>query len=76
MCDIEQIINFHIECPDYIRKFDEEEGQSYIKRQVFNMLLVPYMNHRIEEHIQKGIKPELFEKKHMDKYLEYPEELK
>ena len=31
---------YHIECPDYVKKFDNPKTSHYLKRQLFNMLIL------------------------------------
>ncbi len=75
-CSVEHILWYHLECPDYAKKWDEPQGQTWLKRQMFNLLTVPYMNMRFAEMNLKNNKKHLvsdFEKK--TQYIEYPEEM-
>jgi hypothetical protein len=75
-CQLEKVILYHIECPDYVKKFDNPNTAHYLRRQMFNMLLLPYMNARlIQIHKQKSyIIPLDIGKK--ENYVPYPEEVK
>lgn len=76
-CDLELILWYHLECPDYAKKFDDPKHEKYLKRQMFNLLTVPYMSMRMSEMNAKNKKESVisdFEKKR--KFIEYPEEIK
>ena len=44
-CNLEYAWYFHVECPDYIKKY-EELGSKYLKQQMYNMLSLPYFEFR------------------------------
>ena len=72
---MERALFFHLECPDYVRKIDGPEGYKYLKRQMFSLLLMPYVNLRM---LQREInrKPSIVsDVVEQSKYIEYPEEL-
>jgi hypothetical protein len=49
-CNLEQVLFFHVECPDYLKKYDDPvEGPAFLKRQMYNLLAFPYFNHKHEE---------------------------
>lgn len=75
MCHLESILWYHVECPDYIKKWDQPEHQKHLKRQIFNFLAMPYVNYRYHQLEAKKIKqiPKDLQKK--EKYIEYPEEI-
>jgi hypothetical protein len=73
-CDLQGVIYFHIECPNYIERFEGPEAKSYIKRSIFSMLLLPYYHGKnfaynsALSHFSKG------QKDQMSRYIPYPEE--
>lgn len=70
-CNLEHAWYFHVECPDYIKKYDHPvEGKKYLKQQMYNMLSLPYYLHRKENSNQTIDVPSL-EKR--NQYLEYSE---
>jgi len=76
-CDLESVLWFHLECPDYVKKFDEPMDKSYLKRQIFNLLLLPYINTRVlSERNNKQIKVNDKDLRRKGDTIEYPEELK
>ena len=49
-CNLEYAWYFHVECPDYIKKYDHPvEGKKYLKQQLYNMLALPYYNYKQKE---------------------------
>jgi hypothetical protein len=77
MCQLEKVILYHIECPDYIKKFDNPNTAHYLKRQMFHMLLLPYMNTRMvqiyKQKYHTNIPSDISRK---DSYAPYPEEVR
>ena len=77
ICQLERVILYHIECPDYVKKFDNPNTAHYLRRQMFNMLLLPYMNTRMfqiyKQKYQPNIPSDIVKK---DSYAPYPEEVK
>ena len=75
-CHLERVILYHVECPDYVKKFDNPNTAHYLKRQMFNMLLLPYMNARmvqIYKQKNQSIPSDIMKK---DSYVPYPEEVR
>ena len=56
MCNLEGVLFYHLECPDYVKKFDDQRNAQYLKRQIFNLLVMPYMNLRLIEYNMKNKK--------------------
>jgi hypothetical protein len=76
-CSVEHILWYHLECPDYAKKWDEPQGQIWMKRQIFNLLSVPYMNMRFAEmNLKKGKKLHISDYQKKTEFIEYPEEMK
>jgi hypothetical protein len=76
MCDLESVLWFHLECPDYVKKFDEPLEKSYLKRQIYNLMLVPYVNSRIISHQLRREQVDQTDFKRKDSTVEYPEEIR
>ncbi len=77
VCSLEHVLWYHLECPDYAKKWDEPQGQAWIKRQIFNLLTVPYMNMRFSEmNLKKHKKLIVSDYSKKKEFIEYPEELK
>jgi hypothetical protein len=75
-CSLEHVLWYHLECPDYAKKFDNPENQKWLKRQMYNILSVPYMNMRISEmNEKKQKKVEITDLKKKSEFVEYPEEI-
>ncbi len=75
-CSLEHVLWYHLECPDYAKKFDDPRNQKWLKRQIYNMLAVPYMNMRISEmNLKKNKQVEVTDLTKKSKYVEYPEEI-
>jgi len=65
---------FHVECPDYIKKYDDPvEGKKYLKQQLYNMLSLPYYNFRKQESIPISAEASMPTIKKMTANVEYPE---
>jgi len=75
-CNLEHVLWYHLECPDYLKKFDDPKHEKYLKRQMFNILNVPYMTMRMREMNEKKNKKTVYDYERKDKYIEYPEEIK
>ena len=68
---------YHIECPDYVKKFDNPKTSHYLKRQLFNMLILPYLNVRMVQLYNKKYNPKIPEDfTNKDNFMPYPEEVK
>ncbi len=78
VCNLEQVLWYHMECPDYLKKFDDPKHQKYVRRQMFNLLTVPYMSMKIREMNEKKQveNAEVYDYTRKQKYIEYPEEIK
>jgi hypothetical protein len=74
-CDLEEVLWFHVECPDYIKKFDDPKYAKWLKRQMYNILTVPYMTMRLTELNVKNKQKEIIDLTKKNKYIEYPEEI-
>lgn len=74
-CDLEDVLWFHVECPDYTKKFDDPKYAKWLKRQMYSMLTVPYMSMRLTELQVKNKQQEIPELNKKNKYIEYPEEI-
>ena len=76
-CNLEYVLWYHIECPEYAKKFDDPNLQRHLKRQIFNLLTVPYMSMRMTEmNIKKNKITPVIDLEKKEKYIEYPEEIK
>lgn len=69
-CDLEHVLYFHTECPDYAKKYDDPvEGKAFLRKQMFHLLNYPYQS------FKNAVEPKLsvasIEK--AERYLEYPE---
>lgn len=68
---------YHLECPDYVKKFDQEKNKGYLRKQVYNMLVTPYVKMKmIEKKISEKQSPDNRNTLRKNKYLPYPEEIK
>lgn len=76
VCNLQGVLYYHLECPDYLKKFDDPKNKNYLRRSIFSLLVMPYMNLKLIELQMKNSKRKVedFEKK--NKFIEYPEELK
>lgn len=75
-CDLESVLFFHLECPDYVKKFDEPVEKSYLKRQIFNFLLLPYINTRVfKNRLQKSGNVATNDLGRRDSIIPYSEEM-
>ncbi len=74
-CDLEDVMWFHVECPDYLKKFDDPKYAKWIKRQMYNILTVPYMSMRLTELQVKNKQQEIIDLTKKNKFIEYPEEI-
>ena len=73
---MELVMFYHLECPDYVKKFDQEKNKGYLKRQVYNMLVTPYVKMKmIEKKISEKAPPANRSALNQNKYLPYPEEI-
>jgi hypothetical protein len=71
-CNLDKVLYYHLECPDYVKKFDNPKTNFYLKRQLFNLLVVPYVNSKLVkayDNLPKDIKDK-------EKSMPYPEEIK
>jgi hypothetical protein len=76
ICDLQGVVYFHIECPSYIEKFDGPDAKSYIKRQVFSMLMLPYIQSKITASHMDFLRINMVHNKFANfKHIKYPEEL-
>jgi hypothetical protein len=75
MCNLEGVLYYHLECPDYLRKFDDPQYQTYLRRQIFNIMAYPYYTFRTMEYKQKLAGKPIRDISLKDKYIEYPEEI-
>lgn len=76
ICDLQGVIFFHIECPSYLEKFDGPEARSYIKRQMFSMLMLPYLQSKItSSHLNFMMMNRVEDKFAKFKHIKYPEEI-
>lgn len=72
---MELILYYHLECPDYVKKFDDPKNKNYLKRQLFNFLITPYVHLKmIEKKLGERTPPNL-NTLNKEKYIPYPEEL-
>lgn len=72
---MELILYYHLECPDYVKKFDDPKNKNYLRRQLFNFLITPYVHLKmIEKKLTERIPPNQ-NTINKDKYIPYPEEL-
>ncbi len=74
-CNLEEVLWFHVECPDYIKKFDDPKYAKWLKRQMYNILTVPYMSMRLTELQVKNKHHTVDDLNKKNKYIEYPEEI-
>jgi hypothetical protein len=74
-CDLEDVMWFHVECPDYLKKFDDPKYAKWLKRQMYNILTVPYMSMRLTEFQVKNRQQEVIDLTKKNKFIEYPEEI-
>lgn len=73
-CNLEYVWYFHTECPDYIKKYDDPTvGKKFLKQQLYNMLALPYYNHRSKESHIPSTEEALPDFKKRNMYMEYPE---
>lgn len=75
-CSLQGVMDFHLECPDYLKKFDDPKEAAYVKRQMYNLLVLPYMQHRMFEYEENQKMKEVREINAKNKFVEYPEEIK
>lgn len=72
---MELVLFYHLECPDYMKKFDDPKNKNYLRRQLFNFLVTPYVHLKmIEKKLREKPVPNLNSLKR-NKYIPYPEEL-
>jgi len=72
---MELILYYHLECPDYVKKFDDPNNKNYLRRQLFNFLITPYVHLKmIEKKLSERIPPNQNDL-NKEKYIPYPEEL-
>jgi hypothetical protein len=71
----EEVLWFHVECPDYIKKFDDPKYAKWLKRQMYHILTVPYMTMLLTELNVKNKQKEIIDLTKKNKYIEYPEEI-
>ncbi len=73
---MELVMFYHLECPDYVKKFDQEKNKGYLRKQVYNMLVTPYIKMKmIEKKISESSPPVNKNTLKQNKYLPYPEEI-
>jgi hypothetical protein len=70
-CQLDKVLLYHIECPDYVKKFDNPNTQHYLKRQLFNILLLPYTSIKLKN-AYNNLPKDILAK---DQYMPYPEEV-
>lgn len=71
---MELVLFYHLECPDYVKKFDK--NKDYLRRQIFNFLLTPYVNLKmLEKKLSEKTAPPNLNSIKREKYLPYPEEI-
>lgn len=75
-CNLQGVIYYHLECPDYIRKFDDDKNKFYLKRQIFGLLVMPYMNMKLMEFQMKNSKRNIYDFDKRNNSIQYHEELK
>ena len=76
VCDLQGVLYFHIECPAYVEKFDGPDARAYIKRQMFSMLMLPYMHSKITSTYMNFLQMNTVEDKFAKfKHIKYPEEI-
>jgi hypothetical protein len=71
-CHLDKVILYHIECPDYVKKFDNPKTQFHLRRQLFNLLLFPYSHIKMTkayDNLPKDIRDK-------ENFIPYPEEVK
>ncbi len=72
---MELILYYHLECPDYVKKFDDPKNKNFLRRQLFNFLITPYVHLKmIEKKLNERI-PANQNSLNKEKYIPYPEEL-
>lgn len=72
---MELVLFYHLECPDYVKKFDDPKNKNYLRRQLFNFLVTPYVHLKmIEKKLKEKPVPNMNSLKR-SKYIPYPEEL-
>ena len=72
---MELILYYHLECPDYAKKFDDPKNKGYLRRQLFNFLVTPYVHLKM---IEKKLGERTVANRNTlnkEKYIPYPEEL-
>lgn len=76
ICDLYGVVLFHIECPAYLQKFDGPDAKEYVKRQIFSMLLLPYVQSKVSSAHINLLQMNMVENKFANmKYIKYPEEM-
>ena len=76
VCDLSGVIYFHIECPAYVKKFDAPDAKEYLKRQVFSLLMLPYIQSKMFVDQLNFININSVKDKHNNmRHIKYPEEL-
>lgn len=74
-CNLEAVLYYHLECPDFAKKWDDPRYEKYFKRQMFNLLAAPYMLSRMNE-LKIMNQPKLvIDMKKKGEFIEYPEEI-
>lgn len=79
ICDMQGVLYFHLECPNYVEKFDGPEAKAYIKRSIFSMLLLPYIYGKTNQNARKvNHFSKILHESQLRKYahIPYPEEYK
>lgn len=76
VCDLHGVIFFHVECPDWVKRFDAPDAKDYIKRQLFSMLMLPYIHTKMNSTHYNFLNWNIVEDKFGQfKNIKYPEEI-
>lgn len=75
LCNLESVLWYHIECPEYLKKWDDPKHYKHLKRQMFNLLTLPYMKYRMDEHQLSKEKKKISDIEKASQFIEYPEEI-
>ena len=74
-CNLQGVLFYHLECPDYLKKFDDPKNKNHLKKQIFNILVMPYMNMKLIEYQMKSQKKSVSDFDKRNKSISYPEDL-
>ena len=76
VCDLHGVIFFHIECPSYLKRFDAPDAKEYIKRQLFSILMLPYIHTKMTSTQMNFLNWNMVDDKFANfKHIKYPEEI-